>query len=486
MTYHNQGGQTRRVSPQPAQSRHALSRTGGGDGGKRNPLYRSSYALLANTAGTTVVGVVYWAVAAHLYDRQSLGRSSALIAALTLVSGFAQLNLVNTLPRFVPKAGRSTGALVACSYGASSLAAAVGGLLFVVVMPRLSSHWQFLGNSLYLECAFVIAVVAWGVFALQDVVLLSLHHPAVVPVENFGYGIGKLIILAGVAWIVPATGIFVSWIVPLAITLPAVNWLIFRHYLSEYYATAAQGSLRASEVTRFASVDYLGSILSQSYGNLLPLLVLSVLGAAANSSFYVAWTIAAGLGLVGTNFGMSMLVEGAATPGRIAELTRGVVARSLAITSLGACLIFVAARPILKIYGSGYVVSTMSLLRLLIIGTIPGCLILIAISLDRIAGRVGRATVTRLTLTVLVLGGSWLLAKKLGTSGVALAWGGANLVVALMRLPTIVKAARRTVPESSASIRAAGPREARSELLPRIRRGHRRISYRGRHAYRET
>jgi len=105
----------------------------------RDPLYRTGYALVANTAGTTAIGVVYWAVAAHLYDRQALGRCSALVSALILVSSLAQLNLANTLPRFLPRAGRSAGRLITYSYGASSIVALAAGLAFVTVMPRVNA-----------------------------------------------------------------------------------------------------------------------------------------------------------------------------------------------------------------------------------------------------------------------------------------------------------------------------------------------------------
>jgi hypothetical protein len=106
-------------------------------------------------------------------------------------------------------------------------------------------------------------------------------------------------------------------------------------------------------------------------------------------------------------------------------------------------VLILAAGPILKVYGSGYATHTTTLLGLLAVGTIPGCLVVIAISLDRIAGQVVRATWTRLALTVLVLGGSWVLVKRDGVDGIALAWGSANLLVAITRLPTIVGAARR-------------------------------------------
>lgn len=407
----------------------------------RNPHYRSGYALVANTAGTAAIGVAYWAVAAHLYDRQSLGRSSALVSALVLVSSIAQLNLANTLPRFLPVAYRRAGRLVLYSYGVSSAAALAAGLAFIAVMPRLNAHWQFLSGSPVLADGFVLATVIWGVFALQDAALTGLRRAVVVPVENSVYGVLKLLLLISVAGMLPATGIFLSWVLPLVLVVPAINWLIFGRYLRDPDPLALGARVRAGEIVRFAAVDYVGALLGQLHTNLLPLLVLSTLGAVANGTFYIAWTITSGLSLVAGNFATSLLVEGAAAPHRLAELTRGVLARSTLLMTVGIGALVLAAHPILSIYGASYAAAASTLLALLGLSVLPRSLLVLIFTLDRLERRVGRITLSNLALTLLVLGGSWLTLTMthLGTNGVALAWGGGNLALALIRLPTILR-----------------------------------------------
>jgi O-antigen/teichoic acid export membrane protein len=411
-------------------------------GALRSPLYGSGYALLTNVAGTTAIGLVYWAVAAHLYSAQSLGRNSALISALLLVSNFAQLNLHSTLPRFLPRAGRSAYRLVTYSYGVSALAALAVGVAFVTILPQVNSNWRFVGESVLLAVLFAAGTVLWGVFNLEDAALVGLHRSVVVPVENTLYGVAKLVTLLAVAVALPATGIFVSWVVPLVVIIPAINWLIFRRYLTgERYAAAA--GLRAREVLRFASIDYVGAAIGQGAWNLLPLLVLSALGAAANGNFYIAFTLASGLTLVTANFSYSMLAEGAKAPHRLPELTRGVLLRCAVVTLPAVAVMVVAAGPILSIYGPGYAAHGSVLLGLLALTAIPTGLITIAFSLDRLAGRVGRASLTQGIRAALILGGSWLLMGHLGINGVGLACVAGSLVVALVRLPTVIDAARR-------------------------------------------
>jgi O-antigen/teichoic acid export membrane protein len=408
----------------------------------RSPLYGSGYALLANTVGTTAVGFAYWVIAAHLYGPQVVGRSSALIAALVLVSNIAQLGLHNALPRFLPRAGRSARRFITYSYGASSLPALALGLAFVTILPRLNANWRFVDDSAFFAVVFVAGTVVWGVFSLEDAALVGLHRSVLVPIENFVYGVFKLLLLVGIAVLLPSTGIFMSWMVPLVVIVPAINWLIFQRYLKDRDFAAATAGLRAREVVRFVSIDSVGTLISQAYMNLLPLLVLSVLGAAANGSFYIAWTIAAGLTIVPTNFAMSLLVEGATAPHRLAELTRGVLIRCAVFTVPGAILLVVAARPILRIYGSAYAVHASLVLGLLALATIPIGFVNVVFSLDRLAGRVGRAAFTQGVLAVFVLGGSWVLLRHLGINGVGLGCLGGSLVVAVARFPTIVGAVR--------------------------------------------
>jgi O-antigen/teichoic acid export membrane protein len=428
----------------------------------RDPLYRSGYALVANTVGTAAIGFAYWAVAAHLYDRQALGRSSALVSALIFLSGFAQLNLANTLPRFLPQAGRSASRLIIYSYVASSLTALVAGVAFVTVLPRLSSQWKFLGGSAPLAVLFVAATLAWGIFALQDAALTGLHRAVVVPAENSAYGAGKLLLLVSIAWLLPSSGIFVSWVVPLVVVIPAINWLIppvpEEPGPLPHGRCCRAGQARPREVIRFASVDYVGTLFGQTYGNLLPLLVLSTLGAAANGDFYVAYTIASALGMVAVNLSTSLLVGGAAAPHRLAQLTRGTLARCALIVLPGAAVLALAPRLILDIYGGGYAAHASELRALLAVGTVPYSLVMITLLLDRIAHRVDRAAWTQAALAVLVLAGSWLMLRKLGIDGVGVAWAAGNLVVAIVRLPTVAGAARRQAGRHSAVRSAAGNR----------------------------
>jgi O-antigen/teichoic acid export membrane protein len=417
----------------------------------RNPMYRSGYVLAANTLVTNLVGVGFWAVAAHLYGPVGLGRATALVSALMLVATLSQLNLSSTLIRFLPQLGaRSAGRLIKGSYLTTILASLVGGAIFVVVLPRLSSQWQFLGNDSYLSALFIVSVVAWEVFTLQDSALVGLQRPGAIPLENLVYGLMKLVLLVAGFEVLHSTNILASWTAPLIILLPVINWLIFYRYLKERRHHDLVPDLRLRRFARFASVDYAGLLFSQITGNFMPLLVMSTLGPEANGSYYIAAIITSGAVTLGLNFSTGLTVEGSASPERLAQLTRGVLRRCVLTMIPGTVVLILAAPLIAKLYGAGDAGRTGALLRLLALSLFPCSFYGIAFSLYRIAGKPGRASLGQLALAVMTLAGSWALLGRFGVNGVALAGVGADVVVAIAVIPTVVHALRPRPAISSA------------------------------------
>ena len=215
--------------------------------------------------GTNLIGAVYWAVAARLYGPEAMGRAAALISALMLVATLSQLNLSSTLMRFLPQMGaKSAGRLIKFSYLATSLTALAGSVIFVTVLPRLSSEWDFMGDSAFFAVLFAVSVVVWEIFTLQDAALVGLQRAVAVPIENVIYSLAKLALLVVGAWLLGSTDILFSWMIPLIFLIPVINWLIFRILKDRSPYDAVQG-MRIRHLARFASVDYAGSDLRSGH-----------------------------------------------------------------------------------------------------------------------------------------------------------------------------------------------------------------------------
>ena len=399
-----------------------------------DPLFRSGYALVLSTIVTSILGVAYWIVAARLYPAHELGEASAAISAMLMLSNVAQVNLFHGLTRFVPAAGAATGRLVASAYAASGVAALVLATLFVIVAPRISDRLTFLDGALA-GAGFVAAVALWGVFALQDGVLTALRRAGWVPLENALFGIVKLALLVGLAETMTHGGIFVSWNIPVLLAVIPVNLLIAWRLLPRRATEPAPSTLRPRNVARFVAVDYVGSLLLQTYTTALPLLIVALLGAEANATFYVAFVIIVALDLLSSNLSTSMVVEAARDERRLAEYARRVLRHATALL-LPVVLCLVVGAPWLGlVFGERYSHGSPVVLQLLALCSLPRMLTIVYVSAMRVERRVGRVVAVQAATSVLIIGLTLILAPSAGVTGVAIAWACGHTAVALTRLP---------------------------------------------------
>ena len=89
---------------------------------------------MLNTGISGVLGLVYWFLAARHYDDPDVGRGSAAISALMLLTGLVSVNAAGTLNRFIPRTGRHTFAVVAWAYLLTSAVVAVLAVAFLVTL----------------------------------------------------------------------------------------------------------------------------------------------------------------------------------------------------------------------------------------------------------------------------------------------------------------------------------------------------------------
>jgi O-antigen/teichoic acid export membrane protein len=477
-------GRLPQTAPRHASDSGARNPVAGVFSALRDPAYRGSYALVANTLGTNVIGAIYWVVAARLYGPEALGRAAALISGLMLVALLSQLNLSSTLMRFLPQMGAaSAGRLIRWSYLATSFTALAGSVIFVTVLPRLSSEWHFVGGSPFLAVLFAVSVIVWEIFTLQDGALVGLQHAVAVPIENVIYSLAKLVLLVVAAKLLGSTDILFSWMIPLILLIPVMNWLILR-YLKDRSPYDMVPGMRIRHLARFASVDYLGVICGQVTATVLPLLVISVLGPVAAGSFYIASLITTGAASVGISFSSGLLVEASAAPDRLPTLTRGALKRCIMIMGPATIVLVLGAHFILRVYGGSYSVHTLVLFQLLALTLVPYGIVSIAFSLDRVARKPIRSTLSEAAIAVLTLGGSWLLFARLGLNAVGVASFGAAIVVALVRLPTVLAVLRQrpgTVARPAGASQQASVPDSRAPA--RLRRPSNGRSYAGRHRH---
>jgi O-antigen/teichoic acid export membrane protein len=355
--------------PHPVRRRRTGTRFSG------PPFLRNAYALVLNTGISGVLGLVYWILAARYYDDSDVGRGSAAISALMLLTGLVSVNFAGTLNRFIPKTGKHTVAVVAFTYLVTSAVIAVLAVALLFTLHMVGGPAYDLLRDRQTQVWFVAAAVAASVITLQDSVLTGLRGAVWVPVWNAAFSVAKIILLVVLAQSMPRSGLFFSWIIPMIIVMFPVNLLIFRRLLPRHVrASTHEVGLTAAQVGRFFAADYLGALVLYGTMFLVPVLVAIHVAPHTYAYFFLAWAIATMMNLVAVNMSVSMAVEGVHDPSSLAGYCRSALARTLVLLSFGVVGIGLAAPYTMGLLGNGYL-DAVPLLQLLAFASLPSAVV---------------------------------------------------------------------------------------------------------------
>ncbi len=324
---------------------------------------------MISSGGTAVLGVVFWGIAAHLATTTVVGRTSAEIAAMMLLANIAQLSFGTLFERFLPIAGTQTRRFVTRAYVLCEVVALIVSVAYVV--SGLSNG--FLPSGVQWRILFVVVVLFWTIFVLQDSALVGLRASRWVPVENISFAIIKLLLLAAMISVSVSQGIFLAWSMPVIAMVIVVNVYLFKWRIPSHESQSTPNEQLPSlrEISQLALAQYSTFLLSMFTPTIVALIVLERLGAIANAHYYLPALIASGLSMFLWNIATSFIVEASSEP---ASLHRHAITTMwTGVTVLTPCILVgvVLAPELLRVFGATYAVHGTTLLRMLLL-SLPG------------------------------------------------------------------------------------------------------------------
>ena len=385
------------------------------------PLYRNAYALMANTAGNSILGLLYWVLAARTFPDAAVGRGNALIALMMLVSTFTQLNWSGALIRFLPRAGRSARRLLLTAYLMATGLAAVAAAAVMAYCHFARAPDDPLYVSAGVAVWFVVATVAWSVFNLQDAALTGMRSAVWVPLENGLYGLVKLVLLVVVARTSLSDGVFASWTIPVIALLVPVNLLLFRRILPRHASAEPDAPPPGRRVlARYMAGDYAAQAFTQLSSTFLPVLVVSLLGAAQGAYYLPAQTAFAAMGMLATAITSSLVVEAARDEQATHRLARAMLRRICVLVLPAGAFVGLAAPWLLELFGSQYRAGATTVLQLMMLSLLPRVPVALYVTKCRLDNRTGTLALLQFTQAAVVIGGTAVFAPTAGL--VAVGW----------------------------------------------------------------
>ncbi|MFB6979721.1 lipopolysaccharide biosynthesis protein [Streptomyces scopuliridis] len=407
-------------------------------------MFRNAYALMLSTGVSAALGLGFWLVAARYYTEEAVGQGSAAIAAMRLLASLTATTMIGAVVRYVPRAGRATGALVWRAYAVSSLVVCAACVVFLATLDLWGPSYAPL-DGVTAGIVFTAACVAWALLTLQDGVLTGLRRAFWVPVGNAVFSLGKLLLLAAFATAMPVLGVFVSWAAAIALSVLPLGWLIFRRLIPRQAAADRDREPPgARDIGRFLAGDSVGALFSLAMINLLPVLVAVRFDAAHNAFFYTAYTVGGTMEFMAINMASSLTAHASHRPDRLAEGVRGALRRMTVLLVPVVLVLVVFAPQVLAPFGADYARHGSTVLRLLAAAALPRVVVELYIGVLRVQGRTGVLAALQGAMCVLVLGSALFLLGPAGISGAGLAMLLSMTVMALVAAPGLRTALRST------------------------------------------
>ena len=426
----------------PSDARDAPGSVSGGPGvtarlrglatGWRAPQNRDGMALVLSSAISSAVGLLYWVVAARMFTPATVGVNSTLVSTLSLLGIVAQLNLGSAMLRFVPIAGRGARTLVAACYATGIIAALLIGSVFALGAGWWAPQLRSAVGAGALLAYFALSTPFWTVFNMQDYLLTGLKRATVVPVENLGFALLKIILLVVGGLLGFYGAIAGSWALGTAVTVVAITIYLVRVLPPRPdRAERAEAAFPLRSMSGFIAADWVGSMCLTVVNFGLPLLVFARLGADAAATFGITWQLAYALYLVPVGMGQSLVAHVAADPSELNAAHRQMLVKSLTLVVPAVVVLAAGSWLILMVFGPHYASTGTLLLALAALSAVPACVNLAAVAAARVRQhRVGQSGIM-LALAVIVIPAVWLLMPRWGLTGVGAALVGGQSVVAI-------------------------------------------------------
>ncbi|OLB65325.1 MAG: hypothetical protein AUI10_07310 [Actinobacteria bacterium 13_2_20CM_2_72_6] len=407
----------------------------------RSSVVRNAVALMVSTVATSVLGMVFWTVAARLASPQALGRASAETAAVSLLAGLAQLNLASVMPRFLPIAGRATGKFITRGY----LAAAAVGLVLSLGYALSGLGHDFLPRTPVQIGLFAASVMLLGILIVQDGVLAALRRATWVPFVKAGFAVAKVGLLPVVVALgLGGDGLFLAWSAPVVVAVGVVTVLVFTRLVPRHVRANADSSALPGrrDLASFLSGQYVSSIVFNVAYGAPPVLVATVLGNQAAAFFAIPWLIATSVVALLANIGMSLVAEVSGDDGHLRAHLRRAARLAVLVAGGGGAAIVALAPVALLAFGSAYAAQGALTLRLLGFGLPFAGVVFLYTALNAIDKRVWRSVLAQAVIAVVFLGGGLLTMHRYGTAGLAVSFDVAEALVAICVLPRVARALR--------------------------------------------
>lgn len=409
-------------------------------------MFINAGSLVGTTAVTSLLGFVYWWVAARLFPPETVGFASAAISAMMLLGSVCILGLGTLL---TGELQRQKGKEVALIHAALLLVGGVGagvGIVFALLLPLLIADFGPLSANIGNILLFACGVSFTAITLVLDQAVIGLLRGELQFWRNTLFAAIKLVALLGASlWLTHEVNmtVYTTWTIGNVLSVAMlVVWFIVKEGWPDRRCLPHWGVLR--QLRTKAIQHHILNLLIQAPSLALPVFVAALLSVRANAWFYIAWMLTSFLTVPPQALSTVLYAESSAQPGVVAHKARLTLALAFGVCIVGNIVLQVGATQILEVFGHLYAQEATWTLRILSLAVFPFIIKSYYIIICRIQRRLVQAMLPLLGCAMLELGSAALGAHLGGLPGLSTGWVMALLVEAVCMFNTVYRIIRFT------------------------------------------
>ena len=383
----------------------------------QSQLIRTTFSLLLNTGLTSIIGFVFWKLAALNYNPAEVGQATTLMA-LTGVSTLLAVSGLSPAILLVLSSKSHKIDYKKATHGFVLIAAAVAATISLILQSVLISffhEYDFLKNPILIALVVMLsAVTAGGV--MLDSVAGALHRSGLIPTKNVAQSLIK------VSLIFPFIMLMLQapYAVIMATLLGGVVSSVYVMYKisGRLYPKKGDISLAWKLVKDNMWHHQAASLGAQLPPVVVPLIVTAALGTSDSAIFSIAWMFGALFFTISPSVSSAMIISTANVENVNVKLRikqASIVIASL--VSIPMVLVLIFPQYFMGFFGAEYVAGA-SLLVLLALSAMPDAVTNIAVAFLRLKKDLKPATILNVTMGVTTILITLILIPLLGDNAI--------------------------------------------------------------------
>jgi len=402
----------------------------------KDSFIKNSYILISDGVFTTLIGFIYWFVAARLYESSDVGIGNSAVSAVALVvslsvQGFG-VGIIRLVPQYPDKENKVINLCLTLSLILLSLILSI----FYIFLPLWSKSLNSFIEGKFLF--FVFFSFSYLYTLLLDCVFIAKKKTQHLLMKNLQLNIIKLLLLLGFI-LQKSNGIYYSWGISTVI-ICVIETLILKKKVNESYKPSLVFDKKLGrEVLEYSMKNHISDVISSLPNMILPIMIAEIMNVNMVAYFTITWMIVNSLMIIEKSTSQSLFAEISANISELDVIVRKSIKFLLYQLSpiIFATLLF--GKYILNIYGKEYSSNGYPLLVILTISLIPYSLNTIYFVVLRVKKELSTLQKYTFFLTSSVLLLSYFMTIRWNLIGIGIAWMSAQLLCFLIISPKLKK-----------------------------------------------